>query len=230
MAITFVIGFAAGQGTGTAIATSGATPASGNFIVAAATTTANNVVSSFTDNKGNTYTLLPSVTAANGNVITLGYAANITIGGSITVTVNCGVSNAMAVAAACFSGVATTSPFDKSSSQIGTSASLDTGLTPTTTFPNELLIGAGEQGRGSNVTWTAGTIGAGAYALASHMDLASAGRDIYLEYLIVSSTGAYNAPCGSDSSFGYAAAIATFADTPVPSGSARPGLLLMGVG
>lgn len=225
MAIALDIAFAAGQGTGTAVATSLATPTTANFIVVAATTTANNVVSSFTDGKGNTYFLLPSITAANGNVITMGYALNATIGGSFAVTVNCAVSNAMAVAAASFNGIATSSAFDKSATNASSGTAMDSGTTAVTTLPNELLIGAGEQGTGSNVAWTAGA----SFTLASHMDLASAGRDIYLEYRIVSAAAAYNAPCTSsiNGGGGYAAMIATFADTTVPGGGPGPSASLL---
>lgn len=214
MAIALDIAFAAGQGTGTAVATSLATPTTANFIVAAATTTGNQALASFTDGKGNVYTLLPSVTATNNNVITLGYCANAIIGGSFAVTANVGSSNAMAVAAASFSGIAITSPFDKTQTGIGTGTALDSGATTTTTFANELLIGAGEVGTGSNITFTAGA----SYTIASQMLLSSAGRDIYLEYRIVAATGAYNAPCTSSINNTWAAIIATFADTPVPQG------------
>jgi hypothetical protein len=101
-------------------------------------------VTSITDNKGNTYSLATGPVIWGGiNVVWTYYASNITGGGApvtITITLS-GPGNTFFEAYALeYSGVATASPVDQTSSGSGNSMTVSSG-SKTTTSPDELIYG-----------------------------------------------------------------------------------------
>src|SRR5207248_8222614 len=163
------------------------------------------------DSGGNAYSVSADVTNAS-HVRTVILAAHNVVGfpagGMITVT-HPSVA-ARALAAAEFSGLASSATLDRTSIATGSSASPSSGTTALTSQADELVIGAiGAEGPSSD-TLTAG---------ASFVSLASAGTSgnsaasnitIDGEFRVVSATGAYAASGTLGSSRDWAAAIVTF--------------------
>src|SRR5439155_15739253 len=109
-----------------------------------------------TDSAGNTYRKDADVTnpVLSDGVRTLLFSARVTnalAGGTITTTYPAPIPQYKAVAVFSFDGLATPSPQDKSSTNIGSGAdpqTLSSGATATTSQPDELLIGALGHGYG----------------------------------------------------------------------------------
>lgn len=180
------------------------TTTSGNFIVAGLSYTA---LSSFSDSKTNTWTTGVGPIANGGDSNLQKYAFNISGGTLHTLTANLGAAgNYCSICAVEYSGLTTTDPLDKSNTGTGTSGSLDTTATATTSQADELLIGSGTQNLSANNVWTAGA----SFTKRSEINLGATTSVGYLEERIVSATGAYSAPMGSDKTTAWAAAIATY--------------------
>jgi hypothetical protein len=128
---------------------------SGNLIVVSFTLDrTDRTVTSITDNKSNSYTLaLGPTDITNWRAYTY-YASNITGGGSaITITITLsGATNAyFEIFASEFSGLATASPLDQTSSATGTSTAINSGA-KTTTQAAELIYGYAENNDNPHVT------------------------------------------------------------------------------
>jgi hypothetical protein len=187
----------------------------GNFIVA--TVTSNNALTSVTDNKSNTYTLLGPFNTAGGDNLYIAYtnnAAAATCGTGHIITANATGSTFFTISAAAYSGLATSGVLDKSAHSNGTGTALSSGSTATTSQANILLIGAGTIAAGSNFSWTAGS----GYTLRSSVGTAATTGTGFLEDQIVAATGAYSATATSGVSGGWDCAIGAFKDATAGGG------------
>jgi hypothetical protein len=118
-----------------------------------------------------------------------------------------------------YSGLALTSPLDKTASSLGTSATGSVGPTATTTVANELIIAGFSNESANGLTFTNGT----GYTIRTN-----AQGNVVLEDQIVSAKAAYSASIGFGSSVQYSGLIATF-KAPVLSGNPNS-LMLLGLG
>jgi len=195
--------------------TTGAFPSAtttGNLIVVSISTNGTaNAVTSVTDVAGNTYTKVWSV--VNSSVTSdLWYASNITGGASQTVTVSVSSTRATAVVAHEYSGIAVTSPLDKSVTATGSSNSPASGSTSTTTVANEIVIGAVAM-LGGTTTFTAGS----GYTNLNQQDAANVA--VAQESLVVASTGTQAASFGASATTIWACGCITFDGAPAPVGT-----------
>lgn len=118
-----------------------ATITAGNLIVVPINTYIS-TVSSVTDNKGNTYSLIGSP-AVNGSDRTYIYYAKNVVGGTVTVTVNFNAGNHIrSFGIYEYAGADKTAPFDKSVTGSGTGTSVTPG-TVTPTNNNSLIVSVG---------------------------------------------------------------------------------------
>jgi hypothetical protein len=110
----------------------------GNLVVVGLTIWNTTIPSNaITDNKGNTYTkVAEAIQPGTTDHAALFYAKNVTGGSSFTVTSSVGGT----ISVHEYSGISTTSPFDKAASSTGTSATVSSG-TVTTTLASELYVG-----------------------------------------------------------------------------------------
>lgn len=137
---------------------------------------------SVTDNQGNTYTADRSPEDVGFGALTaMGHRTIVQSTGTLNITVSVDAgSPGVAVFCGClgFSGIATSSPFDKSAFAAGSSANPASGTTGTLSQADELIVG---------VTFTAGR------TLTTTNDYIKAEQnDISLVYKIVSATTAEN--------------------------------------
>jgi hypothetical protein len=175
------------------------------------------------DSKVNTYTnVFNQFNVANGVGIRA-YVANAIAAGANTVTQQDN-NDACGLYIYEVSGLATSSPFDRSQfAVIGSSTAFTSGNTPTTTVANELLIGFAIATAAP--TWT---VGSGYSNLQTNGAVANAGA---AQEQIVSSTGAYSSTLTSSLSSSGLAAIVTFKGATSGAATSTPHLLAsMGVG
>lgn len=174
------------------------------------------LVSSVTDNKGNTYTLIGPYATSTDNVY-IAYKANASVGTGTIITVNAAAGSFFAVCPACYSGLATVTPFDKEMHGAGNSAALNSGATATTTQANELVLCTGTLSSGSDLGFGA----SGSFTMRSSENFASTGGVCFLEDQIVSATGAQTGVATSGGNTGlWTCLVATFADTTIGGGGA----------
>jgi hypothetical protein len=157
-----------------------------------------------TDNNGGSYSqAVNRVQTTDGHELFLFYAPNVNSGGcTVTVSIS-GAATTIRFTISEYSGVATSSPLDKTASAQGGSGTSDSGATATTTQAAELVIGATALGAGAALT--AGT----GYTLRT---TAASPNKIGIEDKNVSSTGTYNATM-TFSSDNWSCAVATFKDS-----------------
>lgn len=188
-----------------------------NFI--AVTFSTDGTVSSVTDNASppNTYQLAIGPVANGGDKVYIFFAENVVTSPTHAISVTTGsASNFSVLCAGSYSGLATSSTKDKTTSGTGNSTSLSSGNTATTSQADELLIGAGTLGTGSNSTFT----GTGGFAVQSQNGLAGSGSIGFLADQIVSSAAAYAATATWGGSSGpWVAAIVTFKAPAAAGGS-----------
>lgn len=139
MAITLLVHTIAGSTDANSVTTSGIDTTGATLLVAFVSTYEPNAAGTLSDSKGNTWTPLTAqaeATLVRGRMF---YVANPTVGTGHTFTVS-GTSDFPSVAAAAFSGVATTSPFDaENGNHISSGLTISTGsVTPAQN--NELFI------------------------------------------------------------------------------------------
>jgi hypothetical protein len=121
----------------------GGFPAGSTLIVISLVDTASVFVSSITDEAGNSY--VPDAYRILGNSagrVNVWRASNIRAlaeGSTITITYSSAVT-AKCANVSCWNGLAS-SPLDQTNNNAGTGTSIDSGLTPTTTQADELVIG-----------------------------------------------------------------------------------------
>lgn len=175
-----------------------------------------------------TPTSVPANTWVSGPTVVLGtddkyysfYGLNCTnTAGVLNLTLTADATVFLRAAGTCYSGVATTSALDKTSSNSGSGTALNTG-SATTTVANEVLVMiAGNPG---SKTYTAGA----GFTLEGTVE-----SDIGMLDDIVSATGTYSGTATASGSVSWIAILLTFADTPVSAGTTRvPQFMLVGVG
>ena len=193
------------SGAATPLTTSGITTTSGNLLVAGISFDSGtlNTITGVTDSKGNTWSKATELDSAC--LVSLWYAPNITGGAAHTVTVayNDGVGSAIGVVVQEFSGIAATSPLDRTVSAQGTSTAPSSGATSATTQADELVVGL--------VGWagatTTPTLGAG-YTNLGHISLTDASAA--MQSKVVAATSAQTAAMTLAASRDWAAICATF--------------------
>lgn len=206
----------------TPLTTSAITTTSTNLLVAGISYDSGtlNTITGITDSKGNTW--LKAIELDAAALLSLWYCAGITGGSGHTLTIayNDGVGSAISCVLQEFSGVATSSPLDKTISAQGTSAAPSSGATATTTQADELVIGL--------VGWAGATstasLGSGYTNLAQ---VALADASTAMESKIVAATGAQTAAMTLGASRDWAAICATFKAAAGGGGSvaSRTGLM-----
>lgn len=163
-------------------------------------------VTGVTDNKGNTYTVIPGSSFGNGlNMVA--YMTVISTGGSghtLTVAWNDAAENVRVVAQV-FTGFTGTPTFDQLKQASGSSATPASGSTSTTSTANELVVGML-----ARAGTTASTITAGSGY--SNLVDAAATDTAAMESQVVSSTGGYNATFSLSVSRAWLAMAITFYD------------------
>lgn len=172
-------------------------------------------LSSVTDNKGNgSYTLIGPYASSTDNVY-LAYKVNAAVGAGHQITANAAAGTFFALSPACFSGLATSSPFDKEAHAFGNSVALNSGATATTTQTNELCLATGTLSAGADGHF----IDTGSYPVRSEIGNASTGATGFLSSNIVSATGAQTgAGFWNNGAGNWTCLVATFADTNVGAG------------
>jgi RHS repeat-associated protein len=156
-------------------------------------------VSTVTDNKGNTYTKVAD--AKNGtDHAAIYYAKNVTGGSTFTITSNAGGT----IAAHEYSGIATSTPLDKTASSTGTGTVLSSG-TVTVGNDHEVYFAVGWSDN-SGDTWTAGS----GYTLRQQETDNNTWERLATEDAILSSASTSVARFTVTTSDSWAAAIATF--------------------
>jgi hypothetical protein len=202
--------------------TLGSAVTAGNLIVVAVSlwnTNSDAVVSSVTDNKGNTYQLaVDDPVGQNGGVepLAIYYAYNVAGGSSFQVTVNtAGAASFVTVAATEYAGIATINPLDKTAATnaLGGAASTagDSGATATTTTDYELVFGACNH-LDADTTATAGTN----FTMREFNNDNSNSETLYTEDRFVTTKGTYNATMTFAANRQWRCGVATFkaADSP----------------
>jgi hypothetical protein len=167
-------------------------------------TTAAQPFINFTDNHSSTYNVLGPF-GSGGTLLYIGYTISPVPAGSYQIKANfTGTTGKSTICAATFNGITTSSPFDVSSSAIGSGAGpLDSGTAAATGQNDSLLIGFGGLDGGAVITWTAGS----GYAKLAEVAVAV---DSCMEYQIVSSIGAYKAQLTMTGSNSWQMAMAAF--------------------
>lgn len=198
-----------GTGTNTSVHLNTVPAGSMSIIAVCINQTVASPITSITDNSGNTYTALP-VNIGTAHETQVFYCLNMaSAGNASTITVTPANSAYVWSAVwAIFSGVATSLAQDATATAIGTGTSLSSGATSTTVQASELVIGAG--GQSNNRPFTA----AGGY---TGINQAANGTSAaaFMEYLVVSSTGAQTATATIDLSNNWTMGAYTFTATPI---------------
>ncbi len=172
------------------------------------------------DNKGNTYNLAvrKTHTSTNGE-IAIFYAEN--IASSATFTVTCTSSGSMSAGVLSiseWSGLATSSSLDKTTSNSGSSSAPSTGSTGTLAQAAELVIAAW----GAFSTFQGGTISVDDGTYTQMVEEQSAGSGLYApgeaDYKIVSATTAQNVSWTWERSNDWLGVIATFKEAAAAAG------------
>lgn len=221
MAIAFVqhVGDSATKASGATVAIT--VPAAGvtagnSVIVYVASVTAQGI--SVSDTAGNTYSVDADVsngTAVRTFIAAAHNVAALASGDTITVTWAAAVS-VKAVSVDEFSGLATASALDQTTTATGSSTTPSSGAV-NTTQADELLIGAiGVNGPLLLDTFTPGTGWSPGTDAGSNGGTDTTNRTVRCEYQIVAATGSYQAD-GTITSRAWAAAIATYKAPAAPA-------------
>jgi RHS repeat-associated protein len=142
-----LIASAAAGGTASSVTTAAIDTTGANFLIVSLAFNTGATVN-LTDSKGNIWTPLSSSTVTGTVSEQLYYVANASVGSGHTFS-NTGTSNFSSICVAAFSGVATSSPFDKESGATSSASTIQTGsVTPG--LNQELLV----SGLGWNATRT----------------------------------------------------------------------------
>jgi hypothetical protein len=218
-AITFVksVGTAQDKSTGTTISVTldgPAVPAHRSIIVAFAMDAADGTVSA-SDSSGNTYTVDADVAEANHVRTVILAAHNVaTLPSGSTITVSHPSVAARALSVAEFSGLEQTAPLDRVSTENGNGTTPSSGLTVTTTVPDELLVGAiGVEGPDGD-SFAAGAYYTALPRIGTSGGSASSNVSINPEFQIVSAIGTYAADGTLGTIAKWAAGIATYRALP----------------
>lgn len=180
-----------GGSTGVLTATVTLTTTSGNFLSAGSAINLTGRFTSVTDNKSNTWTQNASspLTFSAVREVRHHYAENITGGASHTTTLTLSAGTDVTFYVSEFSGIATSSSFDKSAAQAQTAVTaLSSGVTATRTQNDEVLIGVASGTE--SVNWVTVTAGA-SFTIPANGSVTSNGVQppSAVEYQVVSSTG-----------------------------------------
>lgn len=205
------------------------TPTAGCNLIACVIATGGGSVSSVVDTSGNTYTVLPFLTTPGAEKLFLAYSVPTTLG-SIKFTANFSPNTRSTIMGASFLGTAASSPLDQSTFPgSGTGTAIASGASGTTRFPNELLIGfaCNDSGAAGN-TWTPGGSPGGSFTSIANTVTGAVAPPAIMMYQVVSATGNYSTNATNAVSAGWAAGIATFADTPVPPPTVDAGAVWIG--
>ncbi|MGH9575186.1 MAG: hypothetical protein ACRD40_16860 [Candidatus Acidiferrales bacterium] len=201
----------------------------GDLIIVSVSDLNSNLTSdSVSDTLGNGYMLATNTTnsePSNTLQSQIYYAANIASGAN-TITVNFSAwDNRTTVQIFEYSGVATTSPLDQTTSNVGNSSSLDSGLV-TTTQVNELVFGIGFGNSGGTLMEGSG------YTMEQYFSCSACSTHLGGEDRVASTIGTYDATFTDSNSYGWIAQIVTFkaagaagagiCGEPVTTGSAAP--------
>jgi RHS repeat-associated protein len=171
------------------------------------------------DNKGNTWTPLTASTVTGTVTERLYYVANPTVGSGHTFS-DTGTSNFASICVAAFSGVATSSPFDKENGATSSASTIQTGsVTPS--LNQELLV----SGLGWNVARTTypPTLDSSFTVSTSSNFLASNHYGCSIGYLVQSNAAAVNPTWSLGSAQSDAARIATFKPLVTPGSGGTGG-------
>jgi hypothetical protein len=162
---------------------------------------------SVTDDKSNSYTLDTSMPAISGTGSLFLYRASNVTGGGTTLTITPGTSTSLRVAGYEISGLAASSPLDKTAHASGNSISLASGSI-TTTQANEFVLGCLMTGNdiGSN-PMTAGS------GWTSDININTTNAILLAESQIVSSTGTFNATASIGTADTWGALVASYGAT-----------------
>lgn len=191
-------------GNGSTATTAAINTTGANFCVAVASYYTNSA-DTVSDSKSNTWTELTRYTNAAFQRVVIWYAKNPTVGSGHTFTLGSGASTFPAIAAACFSGVDTSSPFDQENG----SANTKTPGSVTPTQNNELIITGISTLTGAGTT---PTVDSGFTVTGAHANSASNYTGYGLAYKIQTTAAAVN-PTWSSTDTNWATDIATFKAT-----------------
>src|SRR5262245_28974304 len=146
-------------GTATTITTTAAATAGDSIIATFAVQTTATTKVTCNDSAGNTYQTNVQVTNTTGSVLTgICSAHNITtLSAGATITITHPSSSSVAVGAAEFSGIASTTPLDQTGSATGNSTTPSATTTSVTTQASELVIGGFAVAAGADVNFTPGS-------------------------------------------------------------------------
>lgn len=200
--------------SGTTTATSvhlNSAPIGAMFIVTVQTNaTSGTRVVSITDSGGNPYVQFPGFPFnGTGQQTDCWYALNgNTLGNSHVFTVTVQTGDVFTAQAASISGVAATKAADQSAGSFGTGTSLTSTASPATVQNNEIVFGVGSQTGNRPFT-----TGAGFTSIQQNGNGGTISG--FLEYKVVSSTGAQTATATIDLSQAWALGVATFSDTAI---------------
>jgi hypothetical protein len=199
----------------------------GNLLVALVWTDSGQTLSSMTDTLGNTWVQALAIgpLSANSNLYIM-YVANCNAGANTVTATGSGSGTFPQFVLAEYSGVAVSSPLDKTASATNSSGgtSFASGNTANTTVANELLIGIFGQPSGTTTTLTPGSGWTNEGQVRS-----GTVPDVAFFDQIVASIGAYGLTGTSSASIAWGAGIATFKAASVSTGI--PGALtLLGCG
>jgi hypothetical protein len=194
--------------SGSPATTSAIKTTKGNALIAAISTNVAGTLS-ISDSFSNGWTQIgTSLTVGATGQIALFYSLNITGGSGHTVSAaSTGTTPNLAISVQEFFGLATISAFDQTVKVGGSGATADSGNAPTTTYVNELIIGAGVDGGGNGLT-----VGAGFSNLSTQADGGST-TVVGIESKKVDSIGAYNSTMGINSAGNWGMITATFIST-----------------
>jgi hypothetical protein len=215
MAIAFVknLGSANSKASATTIVIASLPTAgivAGNTVMVAVTgSTAGTALSSVTDSKGNTYTILANVAGTTSRLAIAASTIGTTLLTTDTITATFAASVGIRVIGAVeFSGLVTPAAVDVTKADAGTSNAPSTGASAATTQADELVFAAFSTSNGT--TTVVFTPGSGYTAdQAATTGASGTNRTLNTEHKIVSAIGAQTADAGYNASLPWDAVLAT---------------------
>jgi peptidoglycan/xylan/chitin deacetylase (PgdA/CDA1 family) len=186
----------------------------GNTVIVGVTVWQSTIAANdITDNKGNAYTLVAeSVNATSGDHAAIFYAKNVIGGASFTVTSLVGGT----VSIHEYSGLSTSTPFDKTASAIGFSNAPKSGSV-TAASSNELYFGLAWSG-GDGDAWTTGA----GYTLRETETNNNANERLATEDMVLSTASTTSALFTTGTNSDWIAMVATFKPQVLVSGTTPP--------
>ena len=172
------------------------------------------ISTSITDSVGNSY-VIDKVENFTGGRVESWRASNIQglpQNSTIIITFSLAVTTKVADVS-CWTGLETTNPLDQTASNSGTGTSVDSGLTPTTTQADELVIGPAAVNGPNSDTFTALTAN---WIIRPGTSGGNASTNVTVNslYKIVSATGQYNIAGSNSTSRNWAAIVVTYKAAP----------------